>query len=75
MLIKWFERNGGGRGEKVLIIWAWAARPRNGERVETAAERRVAKVVVQRRVMAAAGEERWRHGAYIEREYAIQLDQ
>ena len=55
MLMRWLERKEGKGVRRVLMIWAWVARPRREERVEIDNSIKAASEVGARKVMVLVG--------------------
>lgn len=60
MLTRWLERNDGNGVSRVLIIWAWAARPIKDEQVEMADSTRAASELGERKGMVGNYAHGWR---------------
>lgn len=55
MLTRWLQMKGGSGEPRVLMIWAWTARPRRDERVDTADSTREASELTVRNGMVGGG--------------------
>lgn len=60
MLTRWLKRKEDRGVSRVLMIWAWVARPRREERVETADSSRAARELGVRKGMVG----NYRHGCW-----------